>query len=110
MAERGVPDFLTVAEAARILRIGRTAAYEQARLWRETEGREGLPVCIVGGQLRVPTALFEQHYGVRITMSSLSDARGGKEKQAVRALGSSRSKPARRQSGEATQDGLPFAG
>src|SRR5919202_6914435 len=106
MAERGVPDFLTVAEAARILRIGRTAAYEQARLWRETEGREGLPVCIVGGQLRVPTALFEQHYGVRITMSSLGDAGGGNEKPAVRGLESSRSKPARRQSRAASQDGL----
>jgi hypothetical protein len=109
MAEGGVPDFLTIAEAARILRIGRTAAYEQARLWRETEGREGLPVCIVGGLLRVPTALFEQHYGVRITMSSLGDA-GGTEKPAVRGLESSRSKPARRQSREASQDGLPFAG
>ena len=110
MAERGVPDFLTVAEAARILRIGRTAAYEQARLWRETEGREGLPVCIVGGLLRVPTALFEQHYGVRITMTFLADAGDGKKKPAVRRLESSRSKPARRQNREAPQDGLPFAG
>ena len=110
MAEPGVPDFLTVPEAARILRIGRTAAYEQARLWRETGGREGLPVCIVGGQLRVPTALFEQHYGVRITMSSLANARVREEEPAVMALGSSGSKPTHRRRGKARQDGLPFAG
>lgn len=59
-----VPDFLTVAEAARVLRIGRTAAYEQARFWLATGGHEGLPVQKVGGLLRVPRALFEQHYGI----------------------------------------------
>jgi len=33
-----VPDFLTVEEAARILRIGRTAAYIQANRWLDTAG------------------------------------------------------------------------
>jgi hypothetical protein len=32
------PDFLTLEEAARILRIGRNQAYELARVWRATDG------------------------------------------------------------------------
>jgi len=44
----GMPDFLTVEEAARILRIGRTAAYEQTRRFEETDGREGIPIIRVG--------------------------------------------------------------
>ena len=54
-----LPDFLTVEEAAAILRIGRTAAYEQARRYLATGGAEGLPVIRVGRQLRVPRAALE---------------------------------------------------
>lgn len=39
-----LPEVLTVEEAAAVLRIGRGAAYELARRWRESNGREGLPV------------------------------------------------------------------
>lgn len=49
-----LPEVLTVEEAAAVLRIGRGAAYELARLWRETNGREGLPVVTLGRSLRVP--------------------------------------------------------
>jgi len=49
-----LPEVLTVEEAARVLRIGRNAAYEQARRWRETGGSEGLPVIHFGRTLRVP--------------------------------------------------------
>ena len=62
------PDFFTIEEAARVLRIGRTAAYEQARRWRETEGREGLPVVAFGRLLRVPRAALEALSGGPITM------------------------------------------
>lgn len=51
-----LPEVLTVEEAARVLRIGRGAAYELARQWRATEGREGLPVVRLGRSLRVPRA------------------------------------------------------
>jgi excisionase family DNA binding protein len=61
------PDFLTVEEAARVLRIGRTAAYALARTWRETDGREGLPVVPVGRLLRVPRAALEEMAGGPIT-------------------------------------------
>ena len=51
---------LTIAEAAQELRIGRTLAYQLARLYLATDEREGLPVIHVGSTLRVPRwALIE---------------------------------------------------
>lgn len=49
-----LPEVLTVEEAAVFLRIGRGAAYELARQWRVSNGREGLPVVSLGRSLRVP--------------------------------------------------------
>ena len=50
-----LPDFLTIEEAARILRIGRGQAYELARVWRATGGTEGLPNVEIGTKTkRVP--------------------------------------------------------
>jgi excisionase family DNA binding protein len=46
-------EFLTVTEAAAILRIGRTHAYELARSYRTTNGQTGLPVIVVGSRLLV---------------------------------------------------------
>ena len=54
-----LPEFLTVEEAAALLRIGRTSAYALAREWRESGGRKGLPVVELGRQLRVPRAALE---------------------------------------------------
>jgi hypothetical protein len=51
-----LPLVLSVEEAASLLRIGRSAAYEQARIFRATGGREGLPVIAIGRSLRVPRA------------------------------------------------------
>ena len=51
-----LPVVLTIEEAARVLRIGRSAAYELARQWRATDGRVGLPVVAFGRRLRVPRA------------------------------------------------------
>lgn len=56
-------DFLTVEEAAEILRIGRTAAYEATRRWRATNGAEGIPVVKVGGTLRVPRRKIDELAG-----------------------------------------------
>jgi len=58
-----LPDFLTVEEAARVLRIGRTSAYAQAARYEETDGAEGLPVVRVGRLLRVPRARLEAFAG-----------------------------------------------
>ena len=59
IAADAVPQFLTVEEAAAVLRIGRTSAYELARRWLATSGREGLPVIRLGRTLRVPQAAIE---------------------------------------------------
>jgi excisionase family DNA binding protein len=62
-----LPDLLTVEEAALVLRIGRTAAYELARRFRATDGRDGIPVIAVGRQLRVPRTQLEALVGAELT-------------------------------------------
>lgn len=50
-----LPDFLTIEEAAKVLRIGRGQAYELARLWRSSGGKTGLPNVEIGVKTkRVP--------------------------------------------------------
>ena len=57
-----LPDFLTIEEAARILRIGRGQAYELARLWRATGGAEGLPNVQIGNKTkRVPKTAIARY-------------------------------------------------
>ena len=51
-----LPEVLTVEEAAAVLRIARGAAYELTRVYRATNGREGLPVVRLG---RTSTAAGE---------------------------------------------------
>lgn len=60
MALDELPEFLTVEEAAKVLRIGRTSAYLLAQRWRETGGRSGLPVQSFGRVLRVPRSALER--------------------------------------------------
>lgn len=59
-----LPLVLTVEEAAAVLRISRASAYEQARIWRETDGAAGLPVVVLGRTLRVPRAQVERLLGL----------------------------------------------
>jgi excisionase family DNA binding protein len=84
------PDFLTVEQAAVILRIGRTVAYALARRYLATGGAEGLPVIRVGHQLRVPRAQLEQWHGGPLTppsparpASSMSTAQRRKPRRVV---------------------------
>ena len=63
MALDELPDILTLSEAAAVLRIGRTAAYEQARRWLDTDGRAGIPVIRVGRQFRVLRSSLVQMLG-----------------------------------------------
>ena len=58
------PDFLTMEEAAAILRIGRNQVYELARVWRATGGERGVPVVEFGRLLRVPKAALMRLAGL----------------------------------------------
>ena len=52
-----LPDMLRVEEAAAVLRISRSSAYDEVALFQRTGGREGLPSIRVGARsLRVPKA------------------------------------------------------
>jgi hypothetical protein len=48
------PPRLTVAEAARFLRVTRSLGYEMANVYLATGGLDGLPVIRFGSCLRVP--------------------------------------------------------
>ena len=54
-------------EAARVVRIGRSAAYKLAREYLATNGASGLPAKRIGGQLRAPRHLLEAFVGGPIT-------------------------------------------
>lgn len=59
-----IPPFLTVEEAGRLLKIGRTKAYLLTKEWRDTGGRSGLPVVDLGDVLRVPGPAIERMLGI----------------------------------------------
>ena len=61
------PDLFTITEAAVVLRIGRTTAYELARRDLATGGGEGLAVVRIGGQLRIPRVAIERIIGGPVT-------------------------------------------
>jgi hypothetical protein len=63
---------LTVEEAAKVLRIGRTAAYQLAQRFEATAGAEGLPVIRVGHLLRVPVPELERRLGGALRAASPS--------------------------------------
>ena len=59
-----LPAVLTIEEAAAILRIGRSTAFEQARRFRETGGAEGIPNYRIGRALRVPRDELARRFGL----------------------------------------------
>ncbi len=67
----GLPAFLTVEEAAAIVRIGRTAAYQLARQFEHTGGAQGLPVVRIGRSFRVPLARLEAWAGAPLGTDQL---------------------------------------
>lgn len=63
------PDLFTVAEAAAVLRIGRTTAYELVRRDYASGGGEGLGALRIGGQYRVPRVALEAMVGGPLSSS-----------------------------------------
>ena len=69
------PDTLTIEEAARVVRIGKTTAYKLANLYVDSGGAEGLPAKRIGGQLRVLRVPLEEYLGGPIRWP-IADASG----------------------------------
>jgi hypothetical protein len=67
MATTTPPDFLSVREAAAVLRIGKSCAYDLANEFVDTSGVSGLKVIRVGRQLRVPRPALKDWLGGSIT-------------------------------------------
>lgn len=68
------PDLLTVEEAAMVLRVGRTKAYDLAKEWRATGGSSGLPVVDLGNVLRVSRHALEGIVGAPLSRPAPPDA------------------------------------
>ena len=81
---RDPPDFLSVEEAAAVLRLGRTAAYQLARRYLATGGADGIPAVRYGKQLRVPRYKLEEQLGGSITWPPTTVEDGRAPQQAPR--------------------------
>ena len=112
MAE--VPDFLTVEEAAAVLRIGRTLAYQLAQESIATRGERGIPCRRVGRLLRVPSRELAGFMGAPITWPPVTpvvvmlDTR--RDQPAPRSPRSTSPKRSRSSRSAAEQTSLPFTG
>jgi len=56
-----LPIMLTIDEAARVLRIGRSKAYEMAATYTSSVGTQGLPCLRLGDLLRVPKFALHEY-------------------------------------------------
>ena len=63
----GPPDFLTLDEAAAVLRVGRSTAYREANAFERSGGQTGIPVVRYGKLFRVPRCRLEEQLGGPIT-------------------------------------------
>ena len=61
------PDFLTLDEAAAVLRVGRSTAYREANAFEASGGTTGIPVVRYGKQFRVPRCRLEEQLGGPLT-------------------------------------------
>ena len=102
------PDFLTVEEAADVLRIGRTSAYQQARRYLATSGAEGLCAERFGKQFRVPRCYLEQRLGGPITWPIVDHDIPDASPAASITPPKPRKRATRRSSTPPDQDTLPF--
>ena len=65
-----LPPFLRIEQAQELTQLGRSQIYELTRLWRETGGREGIPVVQFGRCLRIPTAPLLRLAGIDVAADS----------------------------------------
>ncbi len=60
MVKTGEAAFLRVREAAAVLGISSSAAYEFANAWLATDGRAGLPAVRMGRRILIPRAAIDR--------------------------------------------------
>jgi hypothetical protein len=66
------PAVLKISEVIIVMRISRTAAYEGARNFLDTDGADGIPCVRVGRSIRFPRLLLEQYLKQPITADQLN--------------------------------------
>lgn len=71
MRYENLPPFLRVEQAQELTQLGRSQLYEQTRLWRDSGGKEGIPVVQFGRCLRIPTTAL-----LRMALIELDDTGG----------------------------------
>jgi excisionase family DNA binding protein len=103
------PDFLTVEEAAAVLRIGRTSAYRQARRYLATNGAEGLCAYRFGKQIRIPRCQLEELLGGPITWPISTDDTLVASPVASITPAPTAKRATRRATRQPDQDSLPFS-
>ena len=69
-----LPLLLTVEEAARLLRVGRSHAYNQVTLYFASGGTDGIPALRLGGLLRVPKHALNEFVATGRVVQLISDA------------------------------------
>ncbi len=55
-----LPPFMTIEQAAKVLQLGRSKAYQLSVEWEHTGGASGLPFVWFGHQKRIPRAALER--------------------------------------------------
>ncbi|MBA2304708.1 MAG: helix-turn-helix domain-containing protein [Acidobacteria bacterium] len=73
-----LPEMLRVEEAASVLRIGRSAAYDAVTQFEVTGGRQGIPCIRIGRTFRVPRRALlrwiDEQVGERLSETPLDAA------------------------------------
>ncbi len=73
-AYEDLPPFLRIEQAQELTQLGRSQIYEQTRRWRESGGKEGIPVVQFGRCLRIPTAALLRLAHVELDAAGDGDA------------------------------------
>jgi excisionase family DNA binding protein len=102
------PDLLTLEEAARVLRVGRTTAYADVRRWFATGGADGLPAVRVRRQVRVPRRELEDRIGGPITWPIPDEPAAATTTAAPVTAIDTRPRPSRRRRSRSAQPTLPL--
>lgn len=86
-AGQKAPDLLTVSQAAIVMQVGRTTAYALVSQFVESDGAEGIPAVVIGGQYRVPRTRLEELTGGPISWPPRREPRQRRHDAGRRAAG-----------------------